>query len=190
MIKIVLHGSLKSRFPSFSVEAESAGEAIEAWSNQTDMRNLPWNQKPIIDVVGFSTLEALSEKTEIEELHLIQRLAGGGGIGKVLLGAAFIGLSFIPGLGQIGQIAISTVLFSTGIGLMLGGIMQLVMPTPKLDNKNNGPESSKYLSAGNNSTKIGTPITRGYGRYKLGGQYLSIQVNAADMVYGQFPETL
>lgn len=188
MIKIIPHGPLRA-YPSFEVDADSAAEAIEAWSNQTELKLVPMHEKPVIEVIGFETIEKLEQPTKVKELHLIPRMAGGNGtFGKILLGAAFIGLSFIPGLGQIGQLAISSALFMTGVGLMIGGIMQIFMKTPKVQNSDD-PEASRYLGSSVNTTAIGTPIPRGYGRLKIGGQFLSVQVNAQDMVYGQFPET-
>lgn len=188
MIKIVLHGYLKDKYEDFSIEASTVAEAIEGWSRQTDMVNLPHDRKPVVDVVGFDTIEKLSKPTDVNEIHLIPRMFGGSGLGKVLLGALFIGLSFIPGLGQIGQVAISSILMTTGIGLVIGGIMQMFMPTPTVD-KSDDPDPSKYLGAAGNTTAIGTLIPKGYGRMKVGGQYLSIQVNAQDMVLGAFPTT-
>tara|TARA_Y100001001_G_scaffold163884_1_gene194230 strand:+ start:9504 stop:10046 length:543 start_codon:yes stop_codon:yes gene_type:complete len=177
------------KYPSFSVAAKTAAEAIAAWSNQTDLRSLPHCAKPTVDAVGFDTQEKLHEKTSVTEIHLIPRMSGESGVGKVLVGAVFVGLSFIPGLGQIGQVALSTVLFSMGMSLMISGIMQLFMKSPKVET-NEDPEASKILGSPTNTTKIGTIIPRGYGRMIVGGQYLSVQINAKGMAHGQFPATI
>jgi predicted phage tail protein len=191
LVKIKLHGHLKDRYPEFEVEASSAAEAIEAWSNQTDMRHLPVCDRPIIDVIHFDTEDKLNAKLEAEELHLMPRMFGGkGSFGKILLGAALIGLSF-TGIGAIalGSTTLGAGLFAAGLGLMIGGVMQMFMSTPRVDSSND-PEPSKYLGSIRNTTEIGTLIPKGYGRMKLAGQYLSVQVDAQDMVYGAFPETV
>jgi predicted phage tail protein len=188
LIKIIPHGSL-SEYPSFSVEANTASEAITAWSMQTDLSKVPAYLKPVVDAVGFPTEDELHKPTEVTEIHLIPRLDGEGAVGKILVGAVFVGLSFVPGLGQIGQVAISTMLFSAGIGLMLSGIMQLFMKAPKVETSEQ-PDASKILGAPTNTTAIGTIIGRGYGRMRVGGHYLSVQINASNMVRGSFPETI
>jgi predicted phage tail protein len=189
LINIILHGTLKDQYESFEVGADTVADAIEGWSRQTPMAQMPLKDRPIIDVVGFDTVEELHVKTDVKEIHLVPRMFGGkGNFGRILLGAAFIGLSFIPGLGQIGQIAISTILFTAGVGLVIGGIMQMFMKAPTVNNSDD-PDPSRYLSAAGNTTAIGTLIPKGYGRFKVGGHYLSVQVNAQDMVFGTFPST-
>ena len=55
--------------------------------------------------------------------------------------------------------------------------------------KTKDPDPSKYIGTGKNTTAIGTPIGFGGGRMRIGGQFLSVQVNAVDIVYGTFPVT-
>lgn len=191
MIKVIPHGPL-AKYPSFEVAADSAAEAITAWSNQTDLANQSPLLNPVVDAIGFDTVEKLEARTRDTEIHLIPRMTGGSGsVGKILLGAVFIGIGFATaGLGwSIGGVLVSPMLVATGIGLMIGGIMQLFMKAPSLDAED-GPDASKILGASNNTTQIGTPIPRGYGRCRAGGQYLSVQVNASSLVYGEFPETV
>ena len=132
----------------------------------------------------------MNSKTDVTEIHIIPSLSGeSGSLGKILLGAALIAIAVInPGIGGmvLSQAGVGAVA-GAGIGLMIGGIMQLFMPTPKVETSDE-PDPSRYLGAGGNTTEIGTLIGRGYGRLKLGGQYLSVQVDSQDMVYGTFPE--
>jgi predicted phage tail protein len=180
LIKLVLHGVLKDRYQSFAVAASTPAEALEGWSRQVGM-----DPTFLVQVVGHDTEESLKAKTELTELHLIPAMFGGGSaFGKILIGAALIALSFIPGIGQAVQIA----LLSAGIGMALGGVMQLFMKQPTVS-KSSDPPASKYLGSGKNSTAIGTPIGFGGGRMMVGGQFLSLQVNSSDMVYGEFPAT-
>lgn len=184
--RIVLHGVLKDRYPEMEIAAESAAEAIEGWSRQCGIDQEPLDKRVIIEALDFDTPEKLVEKTDAVDIHLFPSLFGGGAVGKILIGAALIGLSFIPGLGQIGQVALSSVLFSAGASLVLGGIMQLFLKAPKID-KSEDPEASKYIGNGVNSTAMGTIIGLGGGRMLIGGHWLSLQVNSNDMIYGSFP---
>ena len=179
LIKLVLHGVLKDRYESFAVAAETAAEAIEGWSRQVGT-----DPTFLMQAVGYDTPEKLKAPTDATEIHLVPAMFGGGGaVGKILVGVALIGLSFIPGIGQAMQIA----LLSAGIGMAVGGVMQLFMKQPTVS-KEEDPDASKYIGSGKNTTGIGTIIGRGGGRMMIGGHFLSLQVNSSDMVVGAFPE--
>jgi len=60
-----------------------------------------------------------------------------------------------------------------------GGIMQLISPAPKQDSTD--PDASKYIGAPGNTTKIGTRIPILYGRRKIFGQILSLDIEAKDV---------
>lgn len=189
LVKVVLHGMLKKLFPEMEVDGATPAEILEGWSRQTSMEDMPLDKRPVIDVLGFDSenelMDQLPEGTT--ELHLVPAMFGGGGaVGKILIGAALIGLSFIPGIGQVAQVA----LLSAGIGMAMGGVMQMFMRSPKMDSKSSTDDGSKYINGATNSTAIGTRIGYGGGRMRVGGQFLSLQVNSSDMVYGQFPATV
>ena len=78
-------------------------------------------------------------------------------------------------------------MISAGVGMVLGGVMQLFMKSPT-SSKEDDPEASKYIGAGNNTTAIGTPMPIGGGRMLIGGHYLSLQVNSSELAMGSFPE--
>ena len=185
-MKVVVHGSLKGKYPDLEIGADTVAEAIEGWSRQCGIADVPLMDRPVLEVLDFDTLDKLQAKTDVEEIHLFPAMFGGNGtFGKILIGAVLIGLSFIPGIGQAVQIA----LLSAGIGMTVGGVMQMFMTSPTVS-KSDDPDPSKYLGAGNNTTAIGTLISKGYGRFLLAGQYLTVQVNSNDMVYGTFPATV
>ncbi|EHF7826114.1 tail assembly protein, partial [Salmonella enterica] len=61
-------------------------------------------------------------------MHIVPRLAGAkSGWAGVLLGAALIGASLIPGLNALA----ATVLFSSGTSMALGGVAQMLAPQAK-----------------------------------------------------------
>lgn len=180
-MKIILHGSLRDRFEGCDIHAESVADAIEGWSRQCGMADIPMGERPIIDVLDFDTPDKLTEKTDVNEIHLVPRMFGGqGGFGQILIGAALIGASFLTG----GTLAAG--LLAAGIGNVVAGTMSLFMKAPSVS-ASEDPDPSKYLGSKGNSTQIGTLIPKGYGRFLVGGQYLSVQVNAQDMVFGTFP---
>lgn len=97
----------------------------------------------------------------ITELHIHPVVAGsGGGFGKLLLGAALLGASFIPGVNAIAigaTLSLQGILFSVGIGLALSGIGQLLAPKPKEN------ETSYVFSNTQSPAKQGDPIPIPFG---------------------------
>jgi predicted phage tail protein len=180
--KIVLHGTLKDQYPEFEVDGDSVADALEGWSRQCGIEG----ERPVIEVVGYRTKEQLYAHTNDNEIHLIPAMSGGSGTMKIIIGALMI-VAAVVLLPYIGP-SLSAALGGAGLSMIIGGVMQLFMKSPTTDGSND-PEPSKYLGAGTNTTKIGTLIPKGYGRFLIGGQYMSVQVNALDMVFGSFPTT-
>ncbi len=182
-MKVILHGSLKEQFIECEIAGDTVAEVIEGWSRQCGLADIPLDMRPVIDIVDFETAESLTEKTDVTEIHLVPAMFGGGGdFGQILLGVALIGISFIPGIGA----ALSASILTAGIGMAIGGVLSLFMKAPSVS-ASDDPDPSKYLGSKGNTTQIGTLIPKGYGRFKIGGQYLSLQVNSQDMVFGSFP---
>lgn len=180
LIKIVPHGILADRYPSFEVGASSAADALEGWSRQVGA-----DRSMTVQVLDFDTEEKLRADTDVTELHVVPAMHGGGGVARIAIGALMIvgGILLIP----VNPVIASAVI-GAGIGMVLGGVMSLFMKSPSVS-KEKDPEASKYLGSGKNTAGIGTIIGRGGGRMLIGGHYLSIQVNSNDMVYGSFPVT-
>jgi predicted phage tail protein len=187
-LKIILHGVLKDQYPEMEVGADTVAEAIEGWSRQTTMHDLPFDERPLIEVIGFTNEKELYKKTDVKEIHLVPSMFGGGGpVGKIIIGSALIvaGILLMPYIGP----TFSMALIAPGISMVVGGIMQAFMKSPTVS-KSEDPEASKYLGSGDDTTEIGTLFSKGYGRMKLGIHYMSVQVNSNDMVFGKFPTTV
>lgn len=183
-----LHGIFARDYGSeFRIEADTVADAVEGLTRQIGFYDhLPVDQRPITRIVGFDSQNSLYEKTEQEVIHLVPAMVGGGGgFGKVLIGAALIGLSFIPGLGQIGQIALSSVLFTAGIGIALSGVMEIFMGSPNMSKDDQ--EASKYLGLGESTVEIGTPIPLSWGRGPETGHVLAVNIDSSDMIVGKYP---
>lgn len=190
-VKIQLHGPLRELYPeAFEIEADTAAEAINGFCKQTGVFNVsPFESKYCINVVGFDSKEALYSPLgpEITTLNLIPHIAGGkSGFVKIIIAAALIAVSFIPGL----NVAIwsgyattwSSLALSMGVSMLLGGLLELISPVPKLNtNTTQDVEASKYLGANQNTVKIGTRIPILYGRHIAYGHYISFDVDAKDV---------
>lgn len=185
MIEIIPCGPLAKKYPSIKIAAHSAADAIEGWSQQVSGGH---RMKDIVEAVDFDTEEKLRAPTEVSQVKLYPTMFGGGGkflgiiIGAVQVVAGIILLAN-PATAMLGM-----ALIVSGATMMAMGVINLFMPSPSIS-KEEDPEASKYIGNGRNTTAIGTVIGIGAGRMLIGGQFMSVQVNSLDMVYGSFPAT-
>ncbi|KQS75041.1 hypothetical protein ASG32_08060 [Methylobacterium sp. Leaf361] len=177
--RIHLHGSLKSIHPEpIVVHAATVAEAIKAVTRQLPgFRGNAVSGPLRVKVAGHETIEDLIAPSKVQDLHIFPQLNGGknGGFFQVLIGAVLVAASFIPGIGQV----FAPILLKLGILMVLGGILQM-FNTPKRDNKDQVEKKSHYLGTPHNTVDIGTRIPILCGEDKIGGQYLSFQIDAVD----------
>ena len=71
-------------------------------------------------------------------------------------------------------------LIKLGVGMIIGGVVQLLMPTPKSPSNRDGPESnSSYVFNGPVNTQAqGNPVPLLYGRAKVGSAVISAGITA------------
>lgn len=179
--KVHLHG-LFSKFYDGPIEvvAKTAAEAVEAVARQVKgFRPDTITGRKRAVVVGFERVEDLFRPlTEDDrDIHLIPQLNGGkeGGFMQILLGGLFIAASFIPGIGQSLQMA----LLLNGAIMVLGGLIQLLMPQPEADTRTDN--RSRYLGAPGHTSRIGTRIPILYGKRKVFGHYLGFDIDAKEV---------
>ena len=110
--------------------------------------------------------------------------AGGGSARQIVIGALLIGFALIApfGLTALADGGLLTGLaFNLGVSLVLGGILQHMSKAPKADPVS-GDKRSRFLGSTQNTVASGTRIPLAYGRVKLGGHFLSFDVDAEDYV--------
>lgn len=191
-VKLIFHGFLKELFSDSEYDVSTPAEAIKAWSIQNRSK---LKDKPLLQIEEAPTEAELYSNIHTEELNIspYSEGAGGGGGGgfiKIVIGVVLIVAGFmIPGstpfLAKLG-----TALITAGVATILGGVLELLSPAPKLDmnlgfdfgGASSEDKKSNYLGAPGNTTKIGTPIPIGYGRFKLSGHYLSYNINAVNVL--------
>jgi predicted phage tail protein len=141
---------------------------------------------------------------ELEELHhpagaapisFVPVVAGAGAVGRVLAGIALIALAFIPGIGtataaaiaagaKAGLTVVGTALFGIGASLALGGIAQLLTPTPKIAqgaDKQDDPRKSYSFSGIQNTSRAGTPVPIVYGETVVGSVVISAGIDTVQV---------
>jgi predicted phage tail protein len=127
---------------------------------------------------------------DLEELHhpagaapisFVPVVAGAGAVGRILIGVALIAASiFIPGSTAIfattfGKISLGVGLF--GASLVLGGIAQLLTPTPKISNDEGDPRKSFSFSGIQNTNRAGVPVPVVYGETLVGSVVISAGID-------------
>ena len=185
--KIVFYGRLKSitGLNEVSVEVSTVREAILAISALfPELKSLP-NQKNIIQIIDHDDPSTWDDKLETDELHLAPAFFGGkkGGMMQIVIGVVLIAAAVMSGGAALGAYtAMESMILSMGISMVIGGLMTMLSPSPKMDTPSTttvqNPEASKYLGVPRNTTKIGTRIPILYGERKVYGHYLSFDIDA------------
>lgn len=189
-VKVIFHGYLKKLCPEgIFMTGKTALEILQGVSNQVkSLRPALGEQRHHISVKGYESVESLScpINPNDTELHVFPTMSGAkGGLFKIIIGVALIAVSFyMPAAGLLGGMVTASSVFSFGASLILGGLLEMVSASPKIDRNGDSasdPEASKYISAAKNTTKIGTRIPLAYGLNRVGGHYLSFDIQAKDV---------
>ena len=124
-----------------------------------------------------------------EDIHFIPAISGAGrGFGKMLLGAALIGVGFLApgaqfgGLGGFaaktaGQFSLGAAIGNIGIGLTLLGVSDLLFPLPQADFSEGDPQLSFNFSGIQNTSRAGTPVPIVYGEIFTGSVVISAAID-------------
>ncbi len=105
-----------------------------------------------------------------------------GGLFQVVLGAALIAASFIPGLNAVAWSGASAFLGMTGASLALGGVVQLLSPQQSgLSVKDSPDNGASYNFNGPVNTQAqGNPVGVLYGEMTVGSAVISAGIFAED----------
>ena len=129
---------------------------------------------------------------ELDELHhpagaapisIVPVVAGAGAVGRILLGVALIAVSiFVPAaaLGLTSMLSIGL----AGASLVLGGIAQLLTPTPKVPqgaNTQDDPRKSYSFSGIQNTSRQGVPVPIVYGETLVGSVVISAGIDTVQV---------
>jgi predicted phage tail protein len=127
----------------------------------------------------------------LEELHhpasgdikIIPVITGAGAVGRILAGIAIIAFAIVTagagiaglGLGFSASTAVS--IGFVGASLVLGGVAQLLTPTPKTNKDEGDPRKSFSFSGIQNTSRAGLPVPVVYGEMLVGSVVVSAGVD-------------
>jgi len=182
MKTIHLHGPLARFGELFCLDVRDAAEAVRALSVQIKgfraaVAAGSWHviRGPIeggdsLDVDGLTV--GLPDESEI---HLLPVIEGAGGVFNVIVGAVLVVAGVVTG---------NPYLIAAGVGMMIGGIVQLTTSVPSSDYgaREEADQRPSFLFDGavNTSTQ-GLPVPVIYGRVRVGSVVISAGLTSEEV---------
>ncbi|ELM2766903.1 tail assembly protein [Salmonella enterica] len=192
MARVCLYGDLQRFGRRFSLSIKTGAEAIYALTMQIpgfrQKMNDGWYQIRIAgqDVDETSVSARLHEPLpDGAIIHIVPRMAGAksGGLFQVVLGAVAIGAAFFTGGASLAAWgAFSTGLFTAGVGMMLGGVAQMLTPQAKIPSSrqtDNGKQNTNFSSL-DNLVAQGNALPVLYGEMLVGSRTISQEISTRD----------
>jgi predicted phage tail protein len=181
---------------SFEADVKSPAEAVRFL-----LANFPKLEAHMIEhhykvSVGRFELEAGSEPDQLtlpapmsEPIRIVPVVAGAGATGRIIAGVALIALASIVTFGTVGGLfaagAINAAITGVGVSLVIGGVAQLLTPTPRQtqtgEDSFNDPRKSYSFSGIQNVSRQGVPVPIVYGETVVGSVTISAGINTEEV---------
>jgi predicted phage tail protein len=192
--KIKLYGKLAKFIGHRVLEADvaTAAEAVRfLLANWPELEAHMSDQHYRVSIGTYDLLaEELHHPAGQAPISFVPVVAGAGATGRIILGALLIIGAFFTGgatiglLGLAAPVAVSSVLLFAGATLLLGGVAQLLTPTPKVkqgaDNQDD-PRKSYSFSGIQNTSRAGTPVPIVYGETVVGSVVISAGIDTVQV---------
>jgi predicted phage tail protein len=126
-------------------------------------------------------LEELHDPAGQQEIKIVPVMAGAGATGRIIAGIALVAIGlFVPGIGALGV----QILVGVGASLVLGGVAQLLTPTPKVPtgpDTQNDPRKSYSFSGIQNTSRQGVPVPIVFGETIVGSVVISAGIDTVQV---------
>lgn len=190
MKTIKLHGILAKKFGQFfKLDVQTAREATHAIAcqNAEFKRFMLESDKLGLKFAVFLGRKNITENdidnvTDTDVIHIVPRIVGSGGSTfnwlQVVAGAVLVGVgAFTFGA----TTATGAALIGAGIGMFVGGVAGLFMPTVDMSNQDpDGNKANKGFGSAVTTVSQGNPVPILYGEREIGGFYASGGIYAED----------
>lgn len=133
--------------------------------------------------IGMEDYQSLGGESDIRIAPVMEG-AKKAGIFQTILGAVMVVAGIIISGGTAGWAApVGGAMISAGIGMMAGGIYQMLSPQPKgLQGRDDPENKPSYAFGGSvNSLAMGNPVAVLYGEREIGGAIISAGILAEDI---------
>ncbi|TVP11815.1 tail assembly protein [Shewanella sp. KCT] len=191
-VVIKLSGSLAAKFGRVHVRYLESGKTWEAFSalkrtvagfEQFVMAQAKLGMRYAIFRNGSNVAEDEFDFAGTREIRVVPIMEGSkrGGVLQTIVGAVLVVVGVIvTGLSWGLAAPVGGALISAGVGLMAGGIVQMLSPQ-NLNNSSNEDQGTSYAFGGAvNTTAQGNPVGIGYGERLVGGAIISAGIYAED----------
>jgi predicted phage tail protein len=195
--KIKLYGALAKFIGHRVLEADvaTAAEAVRFLvANWPEVERHMSDQHYRVSIGTYDIdLEELHHPAGAAPISFVPVVAGAGAVGRIIAGIALIALAIaVPGLGAAAGAKAAVTIFGTGfsqlaltvgflgVSLVLGGIAQLLTPTPKLTqgaDSEGDPRKSFSFSGVQNTSRAGVPVPVVYGETLVGSVVISAGID-------------
>jgi predicted phage tail protein len=190
--KIKLYGKLAKFVGHRILEADvaTAAEAVRFLvANWPELERHMADQHYRVSVGTYDLdLEELHDPAGQQEIKIVPVMAGAGATGRIIAGIALIALASLVTFGTVGGIfaagALNAVVFGVGASLVLGGVAQLLTPTPRVPtgpDTQNDPRKSYSFSGIQNTSRQGVPVPIIYGETIVGSVVISAGIDTVQV---------
>ena len=191
--KIKLYGKLAKFIGHRVLEADvaTAAEAVRfLLANWPELEAHMSDQHYRVSVGTYDIdLEELHHPAGAAPISFVPVVAGAGAVGRIIAGVALVVLAFASGAGFFGAAFAKNIglfAFAKGIGasLALGGVAQLLTPTPRVPqgaDKQDDPRKSYSFSGVQNTSRAGTPVPIVYGETLVGSVVISAGIDTVQV---------
>jgi len=192
--KIKLYGELAEfvGHKEFEVQVDSLQKAVSFLINNFPQVESYMNPKYYQVKVGNYAIDESEIHHPIgkEDIHFVPVITGARGFGRILLGAALIGLSFLSfgtsaglgvafskGFAKVGFF--QKILAGVGASLVINGVSDMLFPLPDLPDfsSEEDPRLSFSFSGTQNTARAGTPVPIVYGEIMTGSVVISTSLD-------------
>ena len=191
--KLKLYGELAEfvGHKEFEIQVDSLGKAVSFLVNNFPQVEKYMNPKYYQVKVGNYAVneEEIHHPIGQADIHIVPVIAGAGrgGLGKVLLGAALIGVAFATGgasltksgitfqASRLGGAYLAQAFVYVGASLVISGVSEMLFPLPKPKEfkSEQDPQLSFSFSGTQNTSRAGTPVPIVYGEIVTGSVVIS-----------------
>jgi predicted phage tail protein len=176
--KIKLYGKLAKFIGHRVLEADvaTAAEAVRFLvANWPELEAHMNDQHYRVSIGTYDlTAEELHDPAGAAPISFVPVVAGAGAVGRIIAGIALVAIGlFVPGIGALGV----QILVGVGASLVLGGVAQLLTPTPTTSKDEGDPRKSFSFSGIQNTNRAGVPVPVVYGETLVGSVVISAGID-------------
>ena len=187
--KIKLYGKLAKFVGHRILEADvaTAAEAVRFLvANWPELERHMADQHYRVSVGTYDLdLDELHDPAGQQEIKIVPVMAGAGATGRIIAGIALVAFSLLlPGVGAAIGGALMTKIGLIGGALILGGVAQLLPPTPRIPtgpDTQNDPRKSYSFSGVQNTSRQGVPVPIIYGETIVGSVTISAGIDTVQV---------